>query len=148
MSMRRRSWWGATLVVLLGGALTAGGMARAQDVGGAHEHGHREHIKKVLDAAGATPAQRAQIQAVWAEIRPQLHTLRQQHAQVRAQMKQAFAAPTLDPQAIEALRKQSVQVMDQISSLMTQGFLKSAQVLTPDQRQKAAQAFGDEVHAP
>ena len=144
-SSRRKSWLGLMGVGLVA-ALMVGGIARADRMGGGP--GPREHIKHVLDAAGATPDQRAQIKSVWEGLRPQLHALRQQHADARAKMRQAFAAPTLDTAGIEALRKQSLAVMDQISSLMTQGFLKTAQILTPEQRQKAAQAFNDEVHAP
>ena len=144
-SSRRRSWLGL-MGVGLAAALMVGGIARADRMGGGP--GPREHIKHVLDAAGATPDQRAQIKSVWEGLRPQLHALRQQHADARTKMRQAFAAPTLDTAGIEALRKQSVAIMDQISSVMTQGFLKTAQILTPEQRQKAADAFNDEIHAP
>jgi len=146
LSRLRRGWLIGACGAALAAALVAGGVARADGFG--EGHGPREHIKHVLDAAGASPDQRAQIKTIWEGLRPQLHTLRQQHADLRAKMRQAFAAPTLDATNIENLRKQSLGVMDQISSLMTQGFLRTAQVLTPDQRQKAAEAFGQEVHAP
>ena len=56
--------------------------------------------------------------------------------QIRQQIGQALAAPTIDTNAIEKLRQQSLQAMDKSSQLLTQGMVQTAQVLTPDQRQK------------
>ena len=49
-----------------------------------------------------------------------------------------MTAATIDPAAIEKLRQQSVAVMDKVSSVMTQGFVETARVLTPEQRKQAA----------
>ncbi|HEX2657130.1 MAG TPA: hypothetical protein VHU40_02615, partial [Polyangia bacterium] len=46
----------------------------------------------------------------------------------------AIAAPTVDVARVEQLRKQSMETMDKISAVMTQGMVASAQVLTPEQR--------------
>ena len=95
-------------------------------------------MHKVLDHVGATDAQKAQIKTIWEGLRPQLKTLHQQHAGLRQQLTQAMTAATIDPAAIEKLRQQSVGVMDKVSSVMTQGFVQTAQVLTPEQRKLAA----------
>jgi periplasmic protein CpxP/Spy len=95
-------------------------------------------MHKILDHVGASDAQKAQIKTIWEGLRPQLKTLHQQHAGLRQQITQAMTAATIDPAAIEKLRQQSVAVMDKVSSVMTQGFVETARVLTPEQRKQAA----------
>jgi Spy/CpxP family protein refolding chaperone len=130
---------------LLGGLAalaTAGALsfsvAQAHGFGSGHEGAMAFRMHKILDRVGATDAQKAQIKAIWEGLRPQLKTLRLQHAGLRQQITQAMTAPTIDPAAIEKLRQQSVAVMDKVSSVMTQGFVESARVLTPEQRKQAA----------
>ena len=53
-------------------------------------------------------------------------------------IRQALVAPTIDAGAIEKLRQDNLALMDKRSALFTQGLVASAQVLTPDQRQKVA----------
>ncbi len=96
----------------------------------------RARMERILTDAGATDAQKAQVKAIWAGLRPQLKAAHQQHFQLRQQIQQALAAPNIDTAAIEKLRQQSVQSIDRTSSLLTQGMVATAQVLTPDQRQK------------
>jgi Spy/CpxP family protein refolding chaperone len=113
-------------------------VAHAQGSGGDHEGFMAFRMHKVLDKVGATDAQKAQIKAIWEGLRPQLKTLHQQHASLHQQITQAMTAATIDAGAIEKLRQQSVSVMDKVSSLMTQGFVETARVLTPEQRKQAA----------
>jgi protein CpxP len=94
-------------------------------------------IARVLDHVGASDAQKAQIKAVWDGLRPQLKAVHDQHRQLRRQISEALAAPAIDTAQVEQLRRQSVQLMDRTSVLITQGMVSSAQVLTPDQRRQA-----------
>jgi periplasmic protein CpxP/Spy len=98
---------------------------------------HRMH--KILDKVGATQGQRDQIRAIWSGLRPQLKAERANHQNIRQQMIAALTAPTINAGDVEKLRKQAMTSADKISSLITQGMVGSAQVLTPDQR-KLAQA--------
>lgn len=139
---------GRRLWVLLGVPLAAGllsmSVARAHGFGGGPhgEHdgqggpgGFMQHrMGKLLDAAAATDAQKAQIKAVWEPLHPQLKALRQQKGELHRQMGEALAAPTIDAARVEQLRRQSVQTMDKLSALTTQGMVTSAKVLTPEQR--------------
>jgi periplasmic protein CpxP/Spy len=95
-------------------------------------------MHKILDRVGASDAQKAQIKSIWEGLRPQLKTLHEQHAGLHAQITGAMTAATIDASAIEKLRQQSVAVMDKVSSVVTQGFVESARVLTPEQRKQAA----------
>lgn len=143
----RRRWLGFLAIPVALGALVFGA-TRAEAFGdGAMGPGFRkEHMEKLLTAAGATDAQKAQIQTIWQNMRPQLRPLRKQHADLRRQIGQAIAAQTIDPAKIEQLRKQSVQTMDQISTLVTQGIVQSAQVLSPAQRQTILQQMEQHRH--
>jgi periplasmic protein CpxP/Spy len=144
MTMGRRRWW----AVVIGAVAVAGlslSVARAQGFGGGHGPFVKERVEHILSAVGATDAQKTQIHAIWDGLRPQIKPLRKQHADLRRQLGQAIAAPTIDNARVETLRKQSVDTMDRISALMTQGMVASAQVLTPDQRQAALKQM-DEHH--
>jgi Spy/CpxP family protein refolding chaperone len=143
---RRRRWTWLVLAVSLGLGGGAYSVARAAgDVaemgpGGMHGRMHAR-MDKILTAAGATDGQRAQIKSIWQGLRPQLKAAHQEHFKIRQQIQQALAAPNIDPAAIEKLRQQSLQSMDKTSALITQGMVSTAQVLSPDQRQKALTAI-------
>jgi len=144
---RARRWLLLGAIPVLAGALSLSA-ARAQmggpDGGGmgmfaGHEGFMQQRLEHLLTAAGASDAQKAQIKKIWDGLRPQLKELHKQHAELRRQIGQAMAAATINTAAIEQLRQQSVQTMDKVSSLVTQGMIASAQVLTPAQRQTVLQ---------
>ena len=128
---------GGIAAVLIGCALSLS-VAQAHGFGGGPEGVMAFRMHKILDRVGASDAQKAQIKGIWEGLRPQLKALREQHAGLRQQITQAMTAATIDPAAIEKLRQQSVSTMDKLSAVMTQGFVQTAQVLTPDQRKQAA----------
>jgi protein CpxP len=134
----RRALGGLAAVVIAGALSLSVAQAHGGPGGGGPEGFMAFRMHKVLDHVGATDAQKAQIKTIWEGLRPQLKTLHQQHAGIRQQLTQAMTAATIDPAAIEKLRQQSVSVMDKVSSVMTQGFVETARVLTPDQRKQAA----------
>ena len=113
----------------------AAGEGRGFRGGNPGEHMQRR-MDHMLEAAGANDTQKAQIKAIWEGLRPQLKEAHQQAHQARQQIGDALAAATINPTQIEQLRKQSVQAMDRVSTLTTQGMVQSAQVLTPEQRRK------------
>lgn len=133
-----RRWLGGLAALALGGALSLS-VAQAHGMGGGSEGGFMAfRMHKILDHVGATAAQKTQIKAIWEGLRPQLKALHAQHAGLRQQITQAMTAATIDPAAIEKLRQQSMAAMDKVSSVMTQGFIETARVLTPEQRKQAA----------
>jgi len=126
------------LPLMLGGVAYNAANAYGQpghDGAAMHER-MQARLDRILTDAGASDAQKAQVKSIWANLGPQLKAARQQHMQLRQQIGQALAAPTIDTNAIEKLRQQSLQQMDKTSQLLTQGMVQTAQVLTPDQRQK------------
>ena len=145
----RRRWWAVALGAVAVAGLTLS-VARAQGFGG-HFGGPgsfmmKERMDHALSAAGATDAQKTQIHAIWEGLRPQLKPLRHQAADLRHQMGEAIAAPTIDKGRVETLRKQSIDTMDRISALVTQGMMSSAQVLSPEQRQAVLKQIEEQRH--
>ena len=145
----RRWRWALLLLPLLTGGVS---LTAAADPGGlgsgpgsrwrGHMHGGPgQRLHRMLEVAGATDAQKAQIKATWDNLRPQLRAVHQEHQKLRESLQQAFAAATIDPSSIEKLRRESVQLLDKRSALITQGMLASAQVLTAEQRQKVLEAM-------
>jgi protein CpxP len=147
-SPRRRRWLALLLVPLAAGVLTAS-VASAHGFGGHRGGGMafmQQRMDHLLTAASASDAQKTQIKAIWDKLRPQLEPLHKQHGEARRAIGQAMAAATIDVAKVEQLRKQSVDTMDKISALMTQGMVASAQVLTPDQRKLVLQKIEERHH--
>jgi protein CpxP len=134
---RKWTWLLVAAPLMLGGVTYS--VAEAHGFGGgAGMHERMEaRMQRILTDVGASDSQKAQIKTIWDGLRPQLKANRQDHGKVRAQIAQAIAASTIDTAAIEKLRQQSVQYLDKGSALITQGMVATAQVLRPDQRQKA-----------
>ncbi|HEX2660200.1 MAG TPA: periplasmic heavy metal sensor, partial [Polyangia bacterium] len=116
----RRFWAIAVVAVAVGGLSLS--VARAHEFGG---FGRGRFMEKALTAAGASDAQKTQIHTIWEGLRPQLKPLHLQAADLRRQMGAAIAAPTVDVARVEQLRKQSMETMDKISAVMTQGMVAS-----------------------
>ena len=130
----------ALTIAGVGGLISSDRAAGPAGPGGddaAEGGGPMRRMHWILDRVGATAAQREQIRAVWAGLRPQLRTERAQHNNLRAQMVAALTAPNINAGEVERLRKLSMASADKISAIVTQGMVASAQVLTPDQRKLA-----------
>jgi protein CpxP len=140
----RRRWLALLAVPLAVGALSMS-VAWGHGFGGAGGHFGgggafmQQRVDRLLTAAGASDAQKTQVKQVWERLRPQLKPLHKQHADLRRQIGEAMTGTTIDTAHIEQLRRQSVDTMDKISALMTQGLVASAQVLTPEQRKTVLQ---------
>ena len=153
-SRRPRRFWLVVAPVI--GALGIGGLAvssaRAQapapTVDGSTAVGPgfmARRLQHMLDKVNASPSQRSQIEAIWAGLRPQLKSLRQQHMAVRQQMVTALTGATINASDVEKLRQQSMSLTDKTSAVFTQGIVQTAQVLTPDQRKIAQQELAQQA---
>jgi protein CpxP len=138
---RKWTWLMLALPLMLGGvgyqaAYAHGGGSGGGDGAGMHER-MQARMDRILTDVGATDQQKAQIKTIWTGLGPQLKAAHQDRGKIHEQLQQAMSAATIDAAAIEKLRQQSVQTIDRVSTLFTQGMVQTAQVLTPDQRQKA-----------
>lgn len=136
----------AGLVIALAGTLTLSAYAQP----GPHAEGaaffvghhgpHMGHmIDRMLDGVNATEQQRAQIKQITQAAAADLKAQREANRGLREQMMQAFTQPTVDANAVEALRQQQLAAHDQISKRMTQAMLDASKVLTPEQRKTLAE---------
>lgn len=106
---------------------------------GGHDCGpgmmHRR--ERLFEKLGLTEQQRNQLReqrkAGWEKMAP----LRQQMRELMQQRLKLLAAPTIDHDAIEALRSKQMALADQMSRLRTEEQVAMAQILTPEQRARA-----------
>lgn len=144
----RRGLWALLIIPILPVLLAAGGIwARAHadeafglggpDMGNpeAHKAFMEKRLDKMLDAVKATDAQRTSIKAIFEQMATAMRPIHQQHKALHDQMLTAFSASTLDPAAIENLRKQASALMDQASQTFGKAVLDAGQVLSAEQRQ-------------
>lgn len=143
----------AASLLLLGGGLAVTASAHQGEGPGRHGQGgmHAMHAgmmgpgmgpgmgARALDAVGATDEQKAQIRQIMDGARNDLQGQREAGRALREQMRALLAAPTVDANAVEALRQQQQAHREQASRRMTQALVEVSRVLTPEQRQAMAE---------
>lgn len=122
--------------------------------GAAFAHGPRHHgamdpaqmderierfIGHLAVEVDATPEQKQKLTAIAKAAAKDLTPLRAQGMELRKQGLALFTAPTVDRNAVEQLRVKRMQHADAVSKRITQALADSADVLTPEQRMKAAE---------
>jgi periplasmic protein CpxP/Spy len=129
----------------MGGMRGMGGMHAMHTMGGGHG-GHGEGgpmmdgmPMRLLDNINATPEQRTQIQQIVQANAAEMRTLREDSRALRAQAMALFAQPTVDANAVEALRQKQLAQHDVMSKRMTATMLEVSRVLTPEQRRQMAE---------
>jgi Spy/CpxP family protein refolding chaperone len=112
----------------------------------------QRRLEKALDLVKATDSQRAAIKPIIEQLATDMKPIHQQHAKLHKAMLDAFAAPTLDPAAVENLRVQASALVDQASKTITTALVAAGNVLTADQRQTLIQEMrnhgGHRHHGP
>jgi Spy/CpxP family protein refolding chaperone len=118
---------------------------------GHHGHGHHgahggpmgwlggRGLDRLLDSVKATDAQRTEIRRIADAARNDLRAQRDSGRALRGQALDLFAQPTVDANAAESLRQQTLQQHDAASRRMVQAMLEVSRVLTPEQRQQLVQ---------
>lgn len=140
---------GAALLVAVLGTLTLSAWAQPGGYGG---HGGRHGggpgmgmmmsgrgLDRMLDSVNATTEQRTQVKQIAERAMADMKAQRETGRATREQMMKLFTAPTVDANAVEALRAQTMQQHDQASRRMTQAMVEVSRVLTPDQRKQLAE---------
>ena len=134
-------------------ASVLGGIAATLASAGAYAHGRRMHgamdpaqmderierfIGHLAVEVDATPEQKQKLTDIAKKAAHDLAPLRTQGVEMRKQGLALFTAPNIDRNAVEQLRVKRMQQADAVSKRITQALTESAEVLTPEQRQKAA----------
>lgn len=140
----RRRWFAG--LAALGGAGLLGAAAHAQGWG---RHGAMDpeemarrmdwRIGRLVKDVGGTPQQKDRLVAIATATLAELRPLREQMRAARKRGMELLAAPTVDRAALEQLRAAQMQAADTRSRKLVQAMIEAAEVLTPEQRAKAAQ---------
>ena len=138
MNFTRRTTLGI-LGTLFSGAAFAHGRRRHGEMDPAQmEERIERFIKHVSVEVDATPEQQAKLTEIAKGAARDLAPLRAQGREMRKEGVSLFTAPTVDRNAVEQLRVKRMQHADAVSKRITQALTESAEVLTPEQRKKAA----------
>ena len=135
------------------GALMAIGVAAPQMVWAERDHHGRDHgmfmmgnpdkvarkVDHMLEHLDATDAQRTQVKQIVQAAAADLKAQRAAGKVLREQAMVLFKQAVVDEGAVETLRQQMVQQMDQSSRRITQAMLEVSRTLTTEQRAKLAE---------
>lgn len=143
-SPSRRRWF-AGLAALGGVGVLGAAAAHAQGWGRGRldpeERARRMEwrIGRLVQDVGGSPQQKDQLLAIARAAVADLQPLREQSRELRRQGMALLSATVIDRAALERLRASRMQLEDARSRRMVQAFADAADVLTPEQRQKAAE---------
>lgn len=113
------------------------GMRDGGAMGGMGGMGGR-HGERLLDSVGATAEQKTQLRQIMDTARSELKPLHEAGRALRQQLQGLFAQPSVDANAVEAVRQQLQANHEQASRRMTQAMVDASRVLTPEQRKQMA----------
>lgn len=144
-----RLMFAALLMALAGGVAT---LVQAQPFGGPGHHGGYggamggydaamggRMLERMLESVNATADQRTRIRGIMTTAMDDVRKQRAAARGLRTQAMTLFTQPTVDPAAVEALRKQMMDQHDQVSRRMMQAMLEASAVLTAEQRAQVAE---------
>jgi len=119
---------------------------------GRHGHGAMdpaqmdERIERFIKHLGvevdATPEQQQKLAEIAKGAAHDLAPMRAEAIEMRKQAVALFAAPKVDKNAVEQLRVKRMQQADAVSKRITRALTDAADVLSPEQRKKAAERAG------
>ncbi len=137
-------------------AAAAGLTLTAAAMPGGHEHGagsggsgmpmmvmgNPEQQTRMLDSINATAEQRTQIQQILQASRTDMQAQRESRRAMHERSMQIFTQPTVDANAVEALRQQMLSQHEQASKRSMQAMVDVSRVLTVEQRKQLADRMG------
>lgn len=94
--------------------------------------------ERMLDSVNATAEQRTQIRQILKTARDEQRAQHEAGRKLHEDMRALFTQPTVDANAVEALRKQMLAQHDATSKRMAQAMIDVSRVLTPEQRKTLA----------
>jgi periplasmic protein CpxP/Spy len=156
-----RRWVLGGMVAAVVAAASITGLTYADEAGGGgwgmHRHGMHEqmdpakmaeHLDRMIAriAPDATADQKARLTAIFKSAFADMKSLHEQHRATRQKIVAVLTQQSIDRAALEQLRQSQMQAADQASKRMTQAFADAAEVLTPEQRVKAAERMQKHMH--
>lgn len=96
-------------------------------------------VDRMLHGLDVSDDQAARIRNIARAAAQDLQGLREARRSLHEQARQVWTQPTVDANAVEALRQQQMALVDQRSRRMSQAMLEISHVLTPEQRTRLAE---------
>jgi Spy/CpxP family protein refolding chaperone len=149
-SWSRKLVIGGVAAVVLAGAGAAAiaggfdGFGRHGMMGGRFMHGFMEYrVDQALTDIGASAEQKDKIKALVKSTIDEVRPERGWRMETRDEMIKILEAPTIDRNAIEALRAKRIADIDARSKTIAKAVGDAAEVLTQDQRKKLIEEMAD-----
>ena len=120
--------------------IAAGALAYAHSGGGHHgrmsadPEKHLEHLNAMLTQAGASDAQKKQIEGILRPAFEEMKAAHETHATVFKQFHESLMSPSIDRARLEALRADEIKSLDEASKRVVTAITDAAEVLSPEQR--------------
>ena len=161
LGRRARLAIGAVTLLGAGALLGAGVTAHAERMGSWHGMGHgwkhaqteEQARERALDKAAwvlgrvdATPDQETRINAIVSELVGDLYPLRGEHREQRRALITELARPEVDPQALDAIRSNTITLADSASKSLVNAVVEVTQVLSVEQREELAAMIARRRH--
>lgn len=102
-------------------------------------------MMRMLDRVNATPEQRTQIQQIMQKQAAEMGSQREAGRALRQEMMALFAQPTVDANAVEALRQKQQAMHEAASKRMTTAMVEISRVLTSEQRKQMAEHMSQRI---
>lgn len=116
------------------------GCARHRHEGAKTPEEFRERFDKVtqraLNKVDATEDQKARIKPIADDLAAALYGFREEHRAIRSRFIKAFEADKVDPAEFAKIREDGLALADRASRKLNEAIVKTAEVLTPEQRRK------------
>ena len=143
---RVRGWALLALPVIVGGAAAA---ANAHAFG-PHGRGFspermqamiEKRVDRMLDRVDATDDQKVRIKNALARTKPELIALATERTKLREAAHKALSADQVDGNEVERLRRETMQLAERGSTLISRTLVEVSQVLNPAQRKELLEAW-------
>lgn len=146
----RRRRWGKRVLLSVGILLGLGGVAIAAGPGLHHQHPRtpeeaKAHVDGMIDhmigKVGGTEEQRAKLKGIAEQTVPRMAALHTEGRDLKNEVRDLLTADKIDRDALEAARKDAIDLADRGSKLVVTAVADAAEALTPEQRRKIAEAI-------
>ena len=141
----RRLLIGGVAVAVAAGA-GAYAFASNDNWGGRHKfmRGYMEYrIDRMLTDAGASDDQKSKLKAIVTTTMDEVRPDREDRKAMRDEIIKLIEAPTIDRDAIEALRAKQMSQFEERSKAIAKAVADAAEILTPEQRKKLVEEMRD-----
>jgi Spy/CpxP family protein refolding chaperone len=125
-------------------AIAAGALAYAHSGGGHHgrmssnPERHLEHLNAMLTKAGASEAQKKQIEGILRPAFGEMKAAKETHSAAFRQFHESILASSIDRARLETLRADEIKSLDEASKRVVTAITDAAEVLSPEQRAEFA----------